>query len=138
MDKLKVRRIEVGGRLRPGVTAKDVILYVIGKLGVNGGVGFAYEYGGDLVDRFTMDERMTVCNMSIEGGARCGYVNPDQTTYDYLKGREYAPKGAAWSAPLAYWESIKSDPDAKYDDVVRYRAEDIPPVSPGASPPRSR
>jgi len=128
MDKLKVRRIEVNGSLRPGVTAKDVILYIIGKLGVNGGVGFAYEYGGDLFDRFTMDERMTVCNMSIEGGARCGYVNPDQTTYDYLKGREYAPKGAAWERALAYWESIKSDPDAKYDDVVRYDAADIPPV----------
>ena len=76
----------------------------------------------------TMDERMTVCNMSIEGGARCGYVNPDQTTYDYLKGREYAPKGAAWDKAVAYWDSIKSDPGAKYDDVVRYRAEDITPI----------
>jgi 3-isopropylmalate/(R)-2-methylmalate dehydratase large subunit len=75
-----------------------------------------------------MDERMTVCNMSIEGGARCGYVNPDQTTYDYLKGREYAPKGAAWDRAVAYWDSIKSDPGAKYDDVVRIKAEDITPV----------
>jgi 3-isopropylmalate/(R)-2-methylmalate dehydratase large subunit len=95
---------------------------------VNGGVGFAYEYAGDLFDRMTMDERMTVCNMSIEGGARCGYVNPDQTTYDYLKGREYSPKGAAWDRAVAYWNSIKSDPGAKYDDVVRYKAEDISPV----------
>jgi len=128
MEKLKVRRIEVSGKLRPGVYAKDVILYIVQKLGVNGGVGFAYEYAGDVFDRFTMDERMTVCNMSIEGGARCGYVNPDQTTYDYLKGREYAPTGANWDKALAYWESIKSDPGAKYDDVVCYKAEDIPPV----------
>jgi 3-isopropylmalate/(R)-2-methylmalate dehydratase large subunit len=128
MEKLKVRRIEVNGKLRPGVYAKDVILYIIQKLGVNGGVGFAYEYAGDLFDRMSMDERMTVCNMSIEGGARCGYVNPDQTTYDYLKGREYSPTGAAWDKAVAYWESIKSDPGAKYDDVVRYKAEDIPPV----------
>jgi 3-isopropylmalate/(R)-2-methylmalate dehydratase large subunit len=128
MEKLKVRRIEVSGKLRPGVYAKDVILYIIQKLGVNGGVGYAYEYAGDLFDRMTMDERMTVCNMSIEGGARCGYVNPDQTTYDYLKGREYSPKGAAWDRAIAYWNSIKSDPDAKYDDVVRYKAEDIAPI----------
>jgi 3-isopropylmalate/(R)-2-methylmalate dehydratase large subunit len=128
MEKLKVRRIEVNGKLRPGVYAKDVILYIVQKLGVNGGVGFAYEYAGDLFDRFTMDERMTVCNMSIEGGARCGYVNPDQTTYDYLKGREYAPTGANWERAVAYWDSVKSDPGAKYDDVVRIKAEDIPPV----------
>jgi len=128
MEKLKVRRIEVSGKLRPGVYAKDVILYIVQKLGVNGGVGFAYEYAGDVFDRFTMDERMTVCNMSIEGGARCGYVNPDQTTYDYLKGREYAPAGANWDKALAYWESIKSDPGAQYNDVVRIKAEDITPV----------
>lgn len=128
MSKLKVRRIEVSGKLRPGVYAKDVVLFLTQKLGVNGGVGFAYEYAGELFDNMTMDERMTVCNMAIEGGARCGYVNPDRTTYDYLRGREYAPKGAAWDKAVAYWDSMKSDPDAKYDDVVRYRAEDIPPV----------
>jgi 3-isopropylmalate/(R)-2-methylmalate dehydratase large subunit len=128
MEKLKVRRIEVSGKLRPGVYAKDVILHIIQKLGVNGDVGYAYEYAGDLFDRMSMDERMTVCNMSIEGGARCGYVNPDQTTYAYLKGREYAPKGAAWDKAVAYWDSIKSDPGATYDDVIRYRAEDISPV----------
>jgi 3-isopropylmalate/(R)-2-methylmalate dehydratase large subunit len=138
MDKLKVRRIEVNGKLRPGVYAKDVILYIIQRLGVNGGAGFAYEYGGDVFDRFSMDERMTVCNMSIEGGARCGYVNPDQTTYDYLKGREYAPKAANWDQAVAYWNSIKSDPSAKYDDVIRYKAEDIPPmVSWGITPAQS-
>ncbi len=138
MGKLKVRRIEVNGKLRPGVFAKDVILYIINKLGVNGGVGYAYEYAGEVFDRMTMDERMTVCNMAIEGGARCGYVNPDKTTYDYLKGRTYAPKGAAWDKAVAYWDSIKSDPDAVYDEVVRYDAADIEPmvtwgITPGQS-----
>jgi 3-isopropylmalate/(R)-2-methylmalate dehydratase large subunit len=128
LGKLKVRRIEVNGRLRPGVYAKDVILYIIQKLGVNGGVGFAYEYAGEVFDRFSMEERMTVCNMSIEGGARCGYVNPDQTTYDYLKGREYAPPAEAWDRAVAWWESIKSDPDASYDDIVRFDAADIEPI----------
>ncbi len=128
MSKLKVRRIEVSGKLRPGVYAKDVVLFLTQKLGVNGGVGFAYEYAGELFDNMSMDERMTVCNMAIEGGARCGYVNPDQTTYAYLRGREYAPQGAAWDKAVAYWDSVKSDPDAHYDDVVRFRAEDIPPV----------
>jgi 3-isopropylmalate/(R)-2-methylmalate dehydratase large subunit len=138
MEKLKVRRIEVNGKLRPGVYAKDVVLYVIHQLGVQGGVGYAYEFAGDVFDRFTMEERMTVCNMSIEGGARCGYVNPDQTTYDYLKGREYAPQGAAWDDAVAYWQSIRSDADAKFDDVVTYRAEDIEPmVTWGITPAQS-
>ncbi len=128
MEKLKVRRIEVNGQLRPGVYAKDVILSIINRLGVHGGVGYAYEYAGDVLDRFSMEERMTVCNMSIEGGARCGYVNPDATTYAYLNGREYAAKGAAWTGALADWDAVRSDPDASYDDVVRLRAEDIEPV----------
>lgn len=128
MDKLKVRRIEVNGRLGPGVTAKDVALFLIMKLGVNGGVGYAHEYGGEVFDRFSMDERMTVCNMAIEGGARVGYVNPDQTTYAYLKGRPYAPQGAAWEKAVAYWESIRSDADAAYDDVVRFDAAGIEPM----------
>ncbi|MBX7246860.1 MAG: 3-isopropylmalate dehydratase large subunit [Candidatus Sumerlaeaceae bacterium] len=128
MGKLKVRRIEVNGSLRPGVYAKDVVLYIIQKLGVKGGVGYAYEYAGEVFDNFTMEERMTVCNMSIEGGARCGYVNPDQTTYDYIKGRDYAPGPDKWDKAVAYWESIKSDPDAKYDDVFVINGEDIEPV----------
>ncbi|HEX7668250.1 MAG TPA: 3-isopropylmalate dehydratase large subunit [Polyangiaceae bacterium] len=128
MDKLKVRRIEVNGKLRPGVYAKDVTLHVIGKLGVNGGVVYAYEYAGDVLDRMTMDERMTVCNMSIEGGARCGYVNPDETTYRYLEGRAFSPKGAAWERALREWETVRSDKDARYDDVVTIRGEDIEPV----------
>jgi 3-isopropylmalate/(R)-2-methylmalate dehydratase large subunit len=128
LDRLKVRRIEVTGRLRPGVYAKDVALAIIAKLGVQGGVGYAYEYAGEVFDRFSMEERMTVCNMSIEGGARCGYVNPDQTTYAYLQGRPYAPKGEAWDRAVAWWDSMRSDPDAKYDDVVTLRGEDIEPV----------
>ncbi|HEY6728710.1 MAG TPA: 3-isopropylmalate dehydratase large subunit [Polyangiaceae bacterium] len=138
MGKLKVRRIEVNGKLPTGVYAKDVILAVIRRLGVNGGVGYAYEYAGEVFDRFSMEERMTVCNMSIEGGARAGYVNPDQTTYDYLKGRRYAPSGEAWNRAVEYWESIKSDRDAKYDDVVVFDAASIEPmvtwgITPGQS-----
>ncbi|MFI5307956.1 MAG: 3-isopropylmalate dehydratase large subunit [Polyangiales bacterium] len=128
MGKLKVRRIQVDGALRPGVYAKDVILYIIHRLGVQGGVGYAYEFAGSVFDRFSMEERMTVCNMSIEGGARCGYVNPDETTYAYLQGRACSPKGEAWEAALRYWSSVRSDVDARYDDVVRLDAEDIEPV----------
>jgi 3-isopropylmalate/(R)-2-methylmalate dehydratase large subunit len=138
MDRLKVRRIEVNGRLRPGVYAKDVVLYVIGRLGVNGGVGYAYEYAGEVFDRFSMEERMTVCNMSIEGGARCGYVNPDETTYAYLRGRPFAPAPERWDDAVAFWESTRSDPDATYDDVVRIDGADIEPmvtwgITPGQS-----
>lgn len=138
MGKLRVRRIEVNGKLRPGVYAKDVVLYIINRLGVQGGVGYAYEFAGEVFDRFTMDERMTVCNMAIEGGARCGYVNPDQTTYEYLKGRPYAPSGADWERAVADWESIRSDADAEYADVVRFNAADIEPmvtwgITPGQS-----
>mgnify|MGYP006272646977 FL=1 len=126
--KPKVRRINVNGKLSPGVYAKDVILHIIRKLGVNGGLGYAYEYGGTTFDAFTQEERMTVCNMSIEGGARVGYVNPDNTTFEYLRGRNYAPKGADWDAAVARWKAIASDPDAVYDDVVTYNAEDIAPT----------
>ena len=125
---LKVRRIEVNGKLRPGVYAKDVILHIIRALGVNGGTGYAYEYAGDVFDRFTMDERMTVCNMSIEGGARVGYVNPDETTFAYLKDRPYSPKGAAWDAAVARWKSCASDPGCHYDDIVKINAADIEPT----------
>jgi 3-isopropylmalate/(R)-2-methylmalate dehydratase large subunit len=128
MDKLKVRLIEVNGKLGPGVYAKDVILHVIGKLGVNGGVGYAYEYAGDVLSNMTMEERMTVCNMSIEGGARCGYVNPDETTYRYLEGRAFSPKGDAWKRAVAYWNDVRSDADAHYDDVVTIDGRDIEPV----------
>ena len=128
LGKLKVRRIEVNGNLAPGVYAKDVILHIIRQLGVNGGTGFAYEYAGDVFDRFTMEERMTVCNMSIEGGARVGYVNPDQTTFDYIKGRPYAPKNADWEMAVEQWKSFSSDEGCEYDDIVKIDAEDIPPT----------
>lgn len=135
MSKAKVRRINVHGRLLPGVYAKDVILHIIAQLGAKGGIGYAYEYGGEVMDRFSMEERMTVCNMSIEGGARCGYVNPDQKTFDYLKGRPYCPTGAAWDAAVERWKSFASDADAKFDDVVNIQAEDIAPtVTWGISP----
>ncbi len=135
IGKPKVRRINVGGQLAPGVYAKDVILHIIRKLGVNGGLGYAYEYGGSTFDNFTQEERMTVCNMSIEGGARVGYVNPDDTTFAYLEGRPYSPKGAEWTAAVDRWRAFASDPDAAYDDVVNYRAEDIlPTVTWGINP----
>jgi 3-isopropylmalate/(R)-2-methylmalate dehydratase large subunit len=128
LNKLKVRRINVDGRLAPGVYAKDVILHIIRTLGVNGGTGFAYEYGGEVFDAFTMEERMTVCNMSIEGGARVGYVNPDATTFAYLEGRPYAPRGAHWDAAVKRWAAFASDADCNYDDIVNIRAEDIGPT----------
>jgi 3-isopropylmalate/(R)-2-methylmalate dehydratase large subunit len=128
LSKLKVRRVEVNGNLRPGVYAKDVILHIIRKLGVKGGVGYAYEFAGTTFEQMSMEERMTVCNMSIEGGARCGYINPDQVTFDYLKGREFAPQGADWDQAIAWWQSIASDADAEYDDVVKFDAADIAPT----------
>ncbi|WGV27222.1 3-isopropylmalate dehydratase large subunit [Halotia branconii] len=128
LAKLKVRKIEVNGTLNPGVYAKDVILHIIRTLGVKGGVGYAYEFAGTTFEQMNMEERMTVCNMAIEGGARCGYVNPDQVTYDYLQGRDFAPKGADWDKAVNWWESIKSDADAEYDDVVVFDAAEIPPT----------
>ncbi len=128
MDKLKVRRINVDGVLSDGVYAKDVILSIIRRLGVAGGKGFAYEYGGSVIDGMNMEERMTICNMSIEGGALIGYVNPDETTFDYLKGREFVPKGKDFERALAYWRSVASDPDAPYDDVVDMEGSEIEPT----------
>ncbi len=128
MAKLRVRRIEINGRLQPGVYAKDVALYLIQHMGAKAGLGFAYEFGGEVVDRFSMDERMTLCNMAIEGGARCGYVNPDATTYAYLKGLEYAPSGTAWDRAIADWQSIRSDVDASYDDRVTIDGDAIEPM----------
>ena len=128
LGRLKVRRIEVNGKLRPGVYAKDVILYIIRRLGVNGGTGYAYEYAGSTFDGFSMEERMTVCNMSIEGGARVGYVNPDATTFAYLQGRPYSPKGAAWDAAVQNWKSFASDAGCHYDDVVKFAAAEIAPT----------
>ncbi|GAB4210455.1 MAG: 3-isopropylmalate dehydratase large subunit [Synechococcales cyanobacterium] len=128
LSKLRVRRIEVNGPLAPGVYAKDVILHIIRTLGVKGGVGYAYEFAGTTFEQMSMEERMTVCNMAIEGGARCGYVNPDAVTYAYLQGRDHAPKGDDWARAVAWWDSLRSDADAVYDDVVVIDAADIPPT----------
>jgi len=128
IERPKARRIVVTGKLAPGVYAKDVILHVIRRLGVKGGVGYAYEYAGPVIEAMSMEERMTVCNMSIEGGARLGYVNPDQKTIDYLRGREFAPKGAAFDEAARWWLSVASAADASYDDVVTLAGEDIAPT----------
>jgi 3-isopropylmalate/(R)-2-methylmalate dehydratase large subunit len=138
VEPVKVRRIDVDGRLSAGVYAKDVILTIIRRLGVQGGVGFAYEYGGTTLDAMSMDERMTICNMSIEGGARAGYVNPDETTFAYLKGRKFTPSGAAWDKAVAWWRSMASDKNATYDDRVLLDAPSIEPtvtwgINPGQS-----
>ncbi len=124
----KVRRIEITGKLAPGVYAKDVILAIIRSLGVKGGVGFAYEYTGSVIEAMSIEERLTVCNMSIEGGARCGYVNPDETTAEYLAGREFAPAGDAFERARAHWRSIASDPDAPFDDRVEIDGSRLAPT----------
>ena len=128
MDPLKVRRINVEGQLNVGVTAKDVILHIIRRLGVNGGVGFAYEYGGSTIENMSMEERMTVCNMSIEGGARCGYINPDEVTFEFLRGKERVPAGKDFDQAVKKWLSYASDPDAEFDEVVTFDAADIEPT----------
>jgi 3-isopropylmalate/(R)-2-methylmalate dehydratase large subunit len=128
LEPLKVRRIKVTGTLHKGVYAKDVILAIIQRLGVQGGNGFAYEYAGDTVDRMSMDERMTMCNMSIEGGARVGYVNPDDTTVDYVRGRPYAPPADQFDKMATWWKSIASDANAVYDDEVEISAGDLTPI----------
>src|SRR5262249_53383154 len=138
LDPLKVRRIEVNGTLNRGVYAKDVILTIIRRLGVQGGVGFAYEYGGTTLDAMTLDERMTICNMSIEGGARVGYVNPDDTTFTYLRGRPFAPQGSSFDRAVAWWRQMASDGNATYDDRVTFEAGAIEPtvtwgINPGQS-----
>ncbi|MAE42450.1 3-isopropylmalate dehydratase large subunit [Candidatus Woesearchaeota archaeon] len=126
MQKPKARRINVVGKLRGGVYSKDVILTIIRKLGVNGGIGFAYEYAGKAIDNMSMEERMSICNMSIEGGARAGYINPDQKTFDYLKGKEFAPKD--FNKAVNWWKSIASDEDADYDDIVEIDGSEIEPM----------
>jgi 3-isopropylmalate/(R)-2-methylmalate dehydratase large subunit len=124
----RVRRIEVTGKLAPGVYAKDVILTLIRRLGVKGGIGFAYEYAGPVIEAMTLEERMTVCNMSIEGGARVGYVNPDEATFAFLRGRSFAPQGDAFERAVAWWRGMASDPDAAYADRVELDGVRIAPT----------
>lgn len=138
IEPLRVRRINVTGTLAEGVYAKDVILAIIRRLGVKGGVGYAYEYGGETIENMTMDERMTICNMSIEGGARVGYVNPDETTFAYLEGRKFAPKEEAFTRAKRWWKSMASDEGALYDDEITINTLEIEPtvtwgITPGQS-----
>ena len=133
--KSKNMRVIVDGRLPDGVTAKDVTLAIIGTTGTAGGTGYVIEYAGEVFRNLSMEGRMTVCNMAIEGGARAGMVAPDETTYAYVKGRPRAPKGADWDAARRYWDSLRSDEGAQFDHVVRLDGSALPPiVSWGTSP----
>lgn len=125
--KPKTMRISVNGKLRDGVTAKDVALYIISKMTTGGATGYFVEYAGETIRDMSMEERMTVCNLSIEMGARGGMIAPDEVTFDYIKGREYAPKGDAWENAVAYWRSLASDDDAVFDKEVTFDAADIEP-----------
>lgn len=121
-------KVEITGALRPGVTAKDITLAVIGKTGTGGGTGYVIEYCGEAIRSLSMEGRMTVCNMAIEGGARAGLIAPDETTFDYVKGRPHAPKAAQWEAAVNWWKTLFTDEDAHFDKVVTIRGEDIEPV----------
>ncbi len=133
--KAKNMRVTVDGKLPDGVTAKDVILAIIGEIGTAGGTGHVIEYDGEAIRSLSMEGRMTVCNMSIEAGARAGMVAPDATTYEYLEGRPKAPKGAAWDAAMAYWETLKTDDGARFDKTITLHAANLPPtVTWGTSP----
>lgn len=127
-NKPKSMCIEVNGELQKGVTAKDIILYVISKISTSGGTGHFVEFAGSAIESLSMEGRMTICNMSIELGARGGMIAPDQTTFNYIKGRDFAPQGSEWEEKLAYWKILTTDPDAQYDKVVTFDASDIEPM----------
>ncbi len=124
----KTMRITIDGKLGKGVTAKDMALYMMSKMTTSGATGYFVEYAGEAVRSLTMEGRLTLCNLSIEMGARGGMIAPDETTFEYIKGREYAPKGEAWNTSLAYWKTLKSDENAVFDKEVRFAAEDIEPM----------
>ncbi|MDR9482483.1 MAG: 3-isopropylmalate dehydratase large subunit [Salibaculum sp.] len=126
--KSKNMKVEITGKLLPGVTAKDITLSVIGATGTAGGTGYVIEYCGEAIRELSIEGRMTICNMAIEGGARAGLIAPDEKTFDYIKGRPHAPKGAQWEAAMAWWQTLHSDEDAHWDKVVTLRGEDIAPV----------
>ena len=126
--KAKNMRVTVDGQLPAGVTAKDVILAIIGEIGTAGGTGHVLEYSGEAIRSLSMEGRMTVCNMSIEGGARAGMIAPDEKTYDFLKGRPKAPKGAAWEMAMRHWETLHSDEGAHFDIEVKLDVADLPPI----------
>ena len=131
----KTMAINIPGKLRPGVFAKDIILTIIAKIGTGGGQGYVIEYRGEAIENLSMEGRMTICNMSIEAGARAGMIAPDQTTFDYIKGRPHAPEGIHWQQALRYWESLKSDKDARFDREITIPADSIEPfVTWGTNP----
>jgi 3-isopropylmalate/(R)-2-methylmalate dehydratase large subunit len=127
-QKSKNMKVEITGKLRPGVTAKDITLSVIGVTGTAGGTGYVIEYCGEAIRELSMEGRMTVCNMAIEGGARAGIIAPDEKTFEYCMGRPHAPKGAEWEAAVTWWKTLFSDDDAQWDQVITLKAEDIAPV----------
>jgi 3-isopropylmalate/(R)-2-methylmalate dehydratase large subunit len=124
----KTMEVRIDGRLQPGVTAKDIILAIIAQNGVGGGTGYVFEYTGEAIRALSMEERMTICNMSIEGGARAGMIAPDETTFAYVAGRPYAPKGAAWDAAVAAWRALPTDEGATYDAMVTLDANALTPM----------
>lgn len=131
----KTMRINYNGKLKPGVTAKDIALYTISQLTTGGATGYFVEYAGEAIRNLSMEERMTVCNLSIEMGARGGMIAPDETTFAYVKGREFAPKGEAWDKALAYWKTLKSDDEAKFDREISFDAASIEPwITYGTNP----
>tara|TARA_E500000331_G_scaffold93613_1_gene89767 strand:- start:3684 stop:5087 length:1404 start_codon:yes stop_codon:yes gene_type:complete len=133
--KAKNFKVNVNGKLAIGVTSKDVVLQIIGKIGTAGGTGHVIEYAGSLISDLSVEQRMTICNMTIEGGARAGLIKPDQKIFDYLKGRPMSPKGSNWEKAVAYWENLKSDSEAKFDKEINLTADDIQPmVTWGTSP----
>ena len=128
-------RIIVNGELGLGVTAKDIILHIIGQIGTAGGTGYVIEYSGEAISNLSMEGRMTICNMSIEAGARAGLIAPDQKTFEYIKGRPYAPSGDNWDKAISFWKSLPSDDGAKYDKEIVIDAKEISPqITWGTSP----
>src|SRR5688572_21235148 len=134
-SKAKNMLVRVDGELPPGVTAKDIILAIIGEIGTAGGTGYVIEYAGEAVRALSMEGRMTICNMSIEGGARAGLIAPDETTFAYVKDKPRAPKGKAWDMAMDYWQTLKSDEGAHYDKVVVLDAAKLPPIVTWGSSP---
>jgi 3-isopropylmalate/(R)-2-methylmalate dehydratase large subunit len=134
-SKPKLMRIEINGQLATGISAKDIILYIIATIGAGGATGYAVEFAGTAIQTLSMEARMTICNMSIEMGARCGLMAPDETTFAYIQGREYAPTGEAWKEKKAYWETLYSDADAHFDQQIQIDAADIEPwITYGTNP----
>jgi 3-isopropylmalate/(R)-2-methylmalate dehydratase large subunit len=135
LSKPKMMAVNIEGKLKAGVTSKDIILAVIAQISTGGGQGYILEYRGSAIRELSMEARMTICNMSIEAGARAGLIAPDETTFEYIKGRPHAPKGEAWEAAISYWQTLKSDADAKFDKEIFLNADELSPfVTWGTNP----